>query len=288
MGLAELSMNENGYRSWLKKHPSALETFDEMIVNAKGKKIVVFLDYDGTLSNIMRKVVGEVARCFPTAIISGRSRDKVYEFVQLDDLYYAGSHGLDIAAPFQCIYELGHHQFVDKNGDEVALFQPAQKYLPSIFKILDVLKEETRNIKGVMLENNKFCVSVHFRHVSDKDFLLLDELVKSVVDDFEEFRLSKGKKVFEIRPDIEWDKGHALEYLLETLGYGSSNDVLPIYIGDDRTDEDAFKVIKNRGNGYSIVVSSTPKETMAVYSLWSPCEVKKFLSRLVNWKQSSS
>lgn len=50
-------------------------------------------------------------------------------------------------------------------------------------------------------------------------------------------------QVFEIRPDIEWDKGHALEYLLETLGYGSSNkDVLPIYIGDDRTDEDAFKV----------------------------------------------
>ncbi|KAI3693444.1 hypothetical protein L6452_33279 [Arctium lappa] len=299
MRLPELSMNENGYRSWLKKHPSALETFDEMIVRAKGKKIVVFLDYDGTLSNIvpnpdeafmsnkMRRVISEVSRCFPTAIISGRSRDKVYEFVKLDDIYYAGSHGLDIAAPFQCINEVGQNQFVDKNGDEVVLFQPAQKYLPSIYKILDVLKEKTRNINGVMLENNKFCVSVHFRHVSDKDFLLLDELVKSVVDDFEEFRLSKGKKVFEIRPDIEWDKGHALEYLLETLGYGSSNDVLPIYIGDDRTDEDAFKVIKKRGKGYSIVVSSTPKETMALYSLWSPSEVKKFLSRLVNWKKSS-
>nr|KAJ0218703.1 hypothetical protein LSAT_V11C300156280 [Lactuca sativa] len=149
MGLLELSTNENEYLSWLKKHPSALETFDEIIVKAKGDKIVVFLDYDGTLSNIvpnpdeafmskkMKTVVGEVARCFPTAIISGRSRDKVYEFVKLDDIYYAGSHGLDIAAPFQCI-KVGdsnsHNKCVDKNGDEVVLFQPAQKYLPSIYK----------------------------------------------------------------------------------------------------------------------------------------------------------
>ncbi|MFS7925050.1 putative trehalose-phosphatase [Helianthus anomalus] len=287
-------MNENGYQSWLKKHPSALETFDEMIVRAKGKKIVVFLDYDGTLSNIvpnpdeafmskkMRRVVSEVARCFPTAIISGRSRDKVYGFVKLDDIYYAGSHGLDIAAPFQC-----QNRPVDKNGEEVVRFQPAQIYQPLIYKILDVLKEETNDIKGVMLENNKFCVSVHFRHVSDKDFPVLEEVVKSLVDDLGEFRLSEGKKVFEIRPDIEWDKGHALEYLLETLGYGSSKDVLPIYIGDDRTDEDAFKAIKKRGKGYSIVVSTSPKDTMASYSLRSPSDVKKFLSRLVTWKNNS-
>ncbi|GJW45330.1 probable trehalose-phosphate phosphatase D [Tanacetum coccineum] len=301
MGLPDVSITEKGYRSWLKKHPSAVDTFDAMIVTAKGKKIVVFLDYDGTLSNIvpnpdeafmtnkMRRVVSEAARCFPTAIISGRSRDKVYEFVKLDDIYYAGSHGLDIAAPFQCVGDPNiQNSSVDKNGDEVVLFQPAQQYQPSINKILVVLKEETEGIKGVMLENNKFCVSVHFRNVSDQDFPVLEELVKSVVHDFGEFRLSEGKKVFEIRPDIEWDKGHALEYLLKTLGYENSNDVLPIYIGDDRTDEDAFKAIKNRGKGYSIVVSSTPKDTMASYSLRSPCDVKKFLSRLVSWKKSSS
>lgn len=48
--------------------------------------------------------------------------------------------------------------------------------------------------------------------------------------------------MFEIGPNIVWNKGHALEYLLENLGFGSSDDVLPIYMGDDRTDEDAFKV----------------------------------------------
>lgn len=41
---------------------------------------------------------------------------------------------------------------------------------------------------------------------------------------------------------MEWDKGCALNYLLDTLGLGASSDVLPIYIGDDRTDEDAFEV----------------------------------------------
>lgn len=46
----------------------------------------------------------------------------------------------------------------------------------------------------------------------------------------------------EIRPSIEWNKGHALNYLLETLGLSNSSEVLPLYIGDDRTDEDAFKV----------------------------------------------
>lgn len=46
----------------------------------------------------------------------------------------------------------------------------------------------------------------------------------------------------EIRPSIKWNKGNAVEYFLDTLGLSSCNDILPVYIGDDRTDEDAFKV----------------------------------------------
>lgn len=59
---------------------------------------------------------------------------------------------------------------------------------------------------------------------------------------YPDFHLTRGKKVLEIRPSIEWNKGDALKYLLETLGFRDSGDVFPIYIGDDRTDEDAFKV----------------------------------------------
>ncbi|PSS26283.1 Trehalose-phosphate phosphatase [Actinidia chinensis var. chinensis] len=291
------------YNSWLLKHPSALYTFEHMMSIAKGKKIVVFLDYDGTLSNIvdnpekafmtneMQKAVSEVARYFSTAIISGRGRDKVYGFVNLDTVYYAGSHGLDIAAPLQSPnYGDPKHQtrVVDGKGNEVVLFQPAKKYLPAIQKIFSALSEKTRSIRGVMLEHNKFCISVHFRHVRDEDFFTLEKMVNSVLGEYKEFRVSKGKMVFEIRPDMEWDKGHALNYLLDTLGYGSSSDVLPLYIGDDRTDEDAFKAIRNRGKGFPIVVSSTPKDTMALHSLCNPLEVNEFLIRLVKWRKNSA
>ncbi|PSS03957.1 Trehalose-phosphate phosphatase [Actinidia chinensis var. chinensis] len=309
MGLPQLPASENEndvsvlYDSWLLKHPSALDTFEQMTSIANGRQIAVFLDYDGTLSNIvdnpeeafitntMRIALCEVGRYFPTAIISGRGRDKVHDFVQLDNVYYAGSHGLDIAAPLQSPnFGDSKHQtgVTDKMGNEVVLFQPAKNYLPAIQKIISALNEKTRSIRGVMIENNKFCLSVHYRHIADEDFCTVEKLVNSVMVEYKEFRVSKGKKVFEIRPDMEWDKGHALNYLLDTLGLGTYSDVLPLYIGDDRTDEDAFKAIRNRGEGYPIVVSSIPKDTVALYSLRNPSEVKKFLLRLVRWRKNDS
>lgn len=88
-----------------------LNSFDRFLEKVSGKRVVVFLDYDGTLTPIvsnpdhafmspsMRGIVKEVGRLFPTAIISGRGRLKVEDFVQLDELFYAGSHGLDIKGP---------------------------------------------------------------------------------------------------------------------------------------------------------------------------------------------
>ncbi|XP_020403315.1 probable trehalose-phosphate phosphatase 9-like isoform X1 [Zea mays] len=96
---------------WMERHPSALDRFDALAAAAKGKQVAVFLDYDGTLSPIvedpdravmtdeMRDAVRGVAARFPTAIVSGRCRDKVFSFVRLAELYYAGSHGMDIRGP---------------------------------------------------------------------------------------------------------------------------------------------------------------------------------------------
>ena len=75
-----------------------------------------------------------------------------------------------------------------------------------------------------------------------QDYGLLEEEVRSVLDKYPKFHLTRGKKVMEIRPSIKWNKGDAVEYLLNTLGFAKSSDVLPLYIGDDQTDEDAFKV----------------------------------------------
>ncbi|KAK1432403.1 hypothetical protein QVD17_09299 [Tagetes erecta] len=277
--------------NWMDRHPSALKVFDEITNASKGKQIVMFLDYDGTLSPIvddpdraymsdaMRATVRKLAGCFPTAIVSGRCRDKVYNFVKLAELYYAGSHGMDIRGPLK-------GSKYKKNPPSV-LCQPASEYLPMIDEVYGLLMEKTKSTPGAKVENNKFCLSVHFRCVEEKKWSELAAQVRSVLKDYPKLRLSQGRKVLEIRPTIKWDKGKALEFLLESLGYANCTDVFPIYIGDDRTDEDAFKVLRERGQGFGILVSKMPKETSASYSLQEPSEVMDFLQRLVDWKRHS-
>ncbi|KAK6135347.1 hypothetical protein DH2020_030907 [Rehmannia glutinosa] len=270
------------YISWLEEHPCAITSFHGMMSNTQGKQIVVFLDYDGTLSPIvndpdrafmsdpMRSAVREVAMHFPTAIISGRSRDKVYEFVKLDEVYYAGSHGMDIMVPPL------HVKSYDGKYQTNTLEQ----------KMLKELKRRTNGIPGALVEDNRFCISVHYRHVLDKDYGTLEEIINNVLAEYALFRVTRGKKVLEIRPMVEWNKGDALIYLLQTLGFSDSANVLPFYIGDDKTDEDAFKVLRSMGQGYPIIVSSDPRETLASHSLRDPSEVLFFLIRLARWGEA--
>ncbi|EER97569.1 hypothetical protein BDA96_02G400300 [Sorghum bicolor] len=287
----ELVPRHADFDDWMEKHPSALAEFESVLATAKGKQIVMFLDYDGTLTPIvkdpdsavmseeMRDAVRGVAEHFPTAIVSGRCRDKVFNFVKLAELYYAGSHGMDIKGPTA---QSKH----TKAKAEAVLCQPASAFLPVIDEVYRTLTARTAPIPGATVENNKFCLSVHFRCVQEEKWRALEEQVRSVLKEYPDLRLTKGRKVLEIRPSIEWDKGNALQFLLESLGFADSNDnVFPIYIGDDRTDEDAFKVLRSMGQGIGILVSKIPKETAASYSLREPSEVKEFLRKLVRSKQ---
>jgi trehalose-phosphatase len=85
-------------------------------------------------------------------------------------------------------------------------------------------------------------------------------------------RVTRGRKVLELRPKVDWDKGKALLHILAALGLAGSHDVLPIYIGDDRTDEDAFAVLGG-GRGVGVLVSSVDKSTAAAYTLSGPDQV---------------
>nr|GEZ96616.1 probable trehalose-phosphate phosphatase D [Tanacetum cinerariifolium] len=181
----------------------------------------------------------------------------------LSELYYAGSHGMDIKGPSS-----RKHQ----KGNQNVLCQPAKEFLPMMTEVHEILLEKIKGIHGANVENNKFCLSVHFRCVDEENWEDLADRVKGVLKEYPKLRLTQGRKVLEIRPTIKWDKGKAIEFLLESLGYANSKDVLPIYIGDDRTDEDAFKVLRKRGQGFGILVSKIPKETQAVYSLQEPSE----------------
>ncbi|XP_057489635.1 probable trehalose-phosphate phosphatase F [Actinidia eriantha] len=297
-----LTDTDVAYRNWMLTYPSALASFERITNYAKGKRIALFLDYDGTLSpivdnpdcafmsNAMRTSVRNVAKYFPTAIISGRSRDKVYEFVGLTELYYAGSHGMDIMGPVRP-FSNDHVNCIrstDKQDKEVNLFQPASEFLPMIDEVFRSLVDSTKEIKGAKVENNKFCVSVHYRNVDEKHWTTIAQCVHKTLKDYPRLRLTHGRKVLEVRPVLDWNKGKAVEFLLESLGLTNCDDVLPIYVGDDRTDEDAFKVLREGNRGYGILVSSAPKESNALYSLRDPSEVMEFLKSLVAWKKPSS
>ncbi|XP_031261187.1 probable trehalose-phosphate phosphatase F [Pistacia vera] len=292
--------SETAYRSWMLKYPSALDYFKQITNFAKNKKIAMFLDYDGTLSPIvddpdraimsdgMRFAVRNIAKYFPTAIISGRSRDKVYELVGLTELFYAGSHGMDIMGPVNNIVSDDHPNCIkstDQLGKEVNLFQPAIEFIPMINEVFRTLVENTKKIQGAKVENHKFCAAIHYRNVDEKNWPTIAQCVHDILKDYPRLRLTHGRKVLEVRPVIDWNKGKAVEFLLESLGLSNSDDVLPIYVGDDRTDEDAFKVLRERNQGYGILVSSVPKESKAFYSLRDPSEVQEFLSCLVRWKK---
>uniref|UniRef100_A0ACD5VAE9 Uncharacterized protein n=1 Tax=Avena sativa TaxID=4498 RepID=A0ACD5VAE9_AVESA len=279
------------YAAWTRRHPSALGSFEEIAAAAEGKQVVVFMDYDGTLSPIvadpdmafmtdeMRAAVRDVAKHFPAAIVTGRCVEKVYSFVGLSELYYAGSHGMDIKGP------------TSNEEDATAaavLLQPAREFLPVIAEAYEALVEKTKGTPGARVENNKFCLSVHFRCVDEKRWSSLAEQVKTVLRDYPDLKLTEGRKVLEVRPCIMWDKGKAVEFLLQSLGFDGRSDVLPVYLGDDRTDEDAFKVLAKSGHGLGILVSKFPRETDASYSLQDPTEVMEFLLRLVQWKRRRS
>ena len=252
--------------------------------------MAVFLDYDGTLTPIvndpdsaylshdMREAIKRVSSLFPTAVISGRGREKVKQFVALQELYYAGSHGMDISGP-------GVESFEDScltlKGTSIA-FQPAAKFEPVIKKIGQELIQAIDGINGAAVEDNKFCVSVHFRNCSPESYSTVLDAVASVVSRHPDFCITRGRKVLEVRPKIDWNKGSALMHLLQMLGIDEEK-VFCLYIGDDRTDEDAFEVLRKSGVGAGILVSTRTKVTAGRWTLRDPYEVAEFLNKLVAW-----
>ncbi|KAL5146418.1 putative trehalose-phosphate phosphatase J [Glycine soja] len=182
------------------KTSQALDMFDKIIDASKGKQFVMFLDYDGTLSPIvdnpdrafmcdsMRKTMRKLARCFPTAIVTGRCKDKVYNFVRLAELYYVGSHGMDIKGPTTT------SKYNKDSKVEPILCQPASDFLPLIDEVYQQLVEKTKSTPGALVENNKFCLSVHFRCVDEKKWSELARQVKSVLKEYPKLRLIQGRK----------------------------------------------------------------------------------------------
>ncbi|MDH3460636.1 MAG: trehalose-phosphatase [Burkholderiaceae bacterium] len=254
--------------------PSAMEQFNTIAERVRNRELAVFLDFDGTLAPIVERpeqaalypaahdVVCRLARLCPVAVVSGRDLQDVRDRVGISAVYYAGSHGFDIDGPQNTRHEHG-------KGVEA---------LPALDAAEHKLRTGLKNIVGALVERKRFSVAIHYRLVSEHDVPVVEQAVDTALSQHSGLRKGYGKKVFELQPDTEWDKGAAVNWLLQALALDRA-EVLPIYIGDDVTDEDAFRALA--GRGLSIVVLDHPRPTAAQYRLNDPEQVCAFLYALV-------
>ncbi|MBW2351421.1 MAG: trehalose-phosphatase [Deltaproteobacteria bacterium] len=257
----------------IKDLPHALDAFEKIKERIGCKKVVVFLDYDGTLTPIvshpedaflsedMRKTLVSLSGQCPLAIISGRGLKDVKERVGIKNIYYAGSHGFEIKGPEDLKME----------------HEEARKLLPVFDEAEKSLKQQLADIDGAQVERKKFTIAIHYRNVKEEHVGSVEEIVDHVADHYSGLCKAEGKKVYELRPDVDWDKGRAISWLLDAMDFVGPG-IFPLYIGDDITDEDAFEALV--GQGIGIVVGKNSRTTEAVFRLKSPDQVGMFLRKL--------
>jgi alpha,alpha-trehalase len=259
--------------------PNALSEWPALAARLTARPLAVFLDYDGTLTPIvsrpelallsegMRQTLRRLSAVWPVQILFGRGLEDVRNMVGLDSLGYAGSHGFDIEGPrgssLRCEIEPG--------------------LASEVQRATEALRGRTAGIPGALVEDKRFSVAVHYRLVAEAQVPELERIVDEVLPCHPRLKKAHGKKVFELRPAIDWDKGKALRWLQEASGLQAA---LPIYIGDDTTDEDAFAAIA--GQGLGILVTELPRPTAASHSLQNTEEVREFLDRLCSLTQEKT
>ncbi len=235
----------------------------------RGFPAFLFLDYDGTLVPIAarpdqatfdddgRALLRALAGMFPVAIVSGRARAIVRSLVGVPSLYYVGNHGLEISGPR-----------VRRN---VAV--PA-RWRRDLAAFLGAIEADAPS--GLVIERKGVTASVHYRLVSIEDRsrwlpTLRRRLAAWVAGD--RLDLVRGKAVYELRPPLDWDKGAAVRWLISRPGM---TDRTPVYLGDDTTDEDAFRAVRADGVG---VLVGRPRRSAARYRLAGPAAVRRLLVR---------
>ena len=261
--------------------PHALRDGEQFAERLGGARPAVFTDYDGVLTPIvdrpedalisasMREVLRELASRCPVCVVSGRDRAVVQQLMGVDDLVVAGSHGFDIWSP-----EAGTLEHEAGSAQEGL-----------IENVTAELDQAVGGVPGVAIEPKKISVAAHYRRVVDEgDRTKVREAVQQLLAERpDELKMTPGKMVYELQPKLDWDKGRAVLYLIDALGLDGA-DVIPLYLGDDITDEHAFEALKGRGIGIYVGSQTDPerdgRSTAADFMLDSVAEVERFLDGL--------
>jgi len=239
-------------------------------------RIILFLDYDGTLVPIKKlpvlavispeaqkllKILSEQKK-ITLIICTGRAYTDINRLLRLKNLIIVSNHGFHI-----------------KGKNKTWIHPQVDTMLPVLRKISVRLRFLEKLFTSILVEDKKYTLTVHYRNVPKDQVTMIKNTVGAIVQQYSSFvKMTHGKKVLEIRPNILWNKGFAVKQALQMIR-PAENKYASIYIGDDTTDEDAFKVL--RGNAFTIKVGSN-KKTSAKYFVRNPNEVLQFLKMFLD------
>lgn len=244
-------------------------------------RFVLLLDFDGTLAPIVPRPEDAALppdtrlaltrlRQIPhleMAVVSGRGMADARERVGLADIAYAGNHGMEIDGPgLRRIHE------------------EAAAARPHLAAVADRLRGDLAGVEGVFVEDKHLTLSIHYRRVARDRVGDVRRAVVSAVEARDGLVITEGKEILEVRPAVDWHKGRAVEFLIGQIDPGEGTPV--VYIGDDRTDEDAFRALSWRASmaGEGVIVGDPPPtETSATSYLRDPEEVGRLLHALADF-----
>ena len=238
--------------------------------------ILLMTDYDGTLTPLVddpadailavrtREDLARLARSprARVALISGRGLEDLRARVALDDVIYAGCHGLEVFGP----------NLAFRHPD--ALAQQAV-----LLAVGDILIRRAPAVRGMRVEAKGLAVAVHYRHVAADEIRRVEiELARAMREQGSRLKIFHGSKVIEVLPQVAWTKGECAQWIQERLQASLPEPALWLYLGDDWTDEHAFEVLS--GKALTIRVGDAVPASKAAYRLRDVSEVHRLLARL--------
>jgi trehalose-phosphatase len=255
------------------------DKWDSIKRKLEGRYISIFLDFDGTLASIAetpakavlpeetRRILRKISNSkrLKLAFISGRALKDIRKKIGLRKVVYSGNHGLETEGPK-----------IKFKG----LVPPGYRVI--IRRIKDDLLQVASSIKGAFVEDKGISLAFHYRLVNKRQIPLAKKIFHKTVTPYltmNKIKVKSGKMVLEITPPFRWDKGKIVLWLLKQRLFAVKTKlILPIYIGDDLTDEDAFKTLRVKG---LTVFVGRPKDSYAKYYLRNQDEVAKFLKNIL-------
>ena len=229
-----------------------------------------FLDLDGTLAPIVarpdlaelpastKEILERLAKRYLVCFVSGRGLEDLRQRIGLIPAFYAANHGHEISGP----------------PDSGIALEVGAEHAEELQEAAAAIGSRLRPVEGVVVEAKGLSISVHYRLVAHGDRSLVDQAVRDAAETFSSLRLTQGRMVYEFLPRGPWNKGQAMLWLLEQLGWESGSGC-PICLGDDLTDEDMFAAAEHRGVG--VVVGPSDRPSLAHYRLRDCHEAALFL-----------